>query len=146
MADVADAASVAGADQVAAVDVAASSNAEASGSAETLETAAAVGVDVGGSGGALEAPSAAGAKRPRSCVHFLKGRCRYGDACRYSHDAEQQVQRPTEKRAKTASSEYARAPVKPSLLQALLAKEIRAERSLLLQCVRKLVSVLDGEN
>ena len=33
----------------------------------------------------------------------------------------------------------------PTLLQKLFAKEIRAERSLLLQCVRKLVSVLDEE-
>ena len=35
-------------------------------------------------------------------------------------------------------------PRRPGLLQVLLAKEVRAERSLLLQCIRKMVSTLDS--
>ena len=76
------------------------------------------------------------------CSFFARGQCRNGDACRFSHDGDPNAQRQV-KRAKGGAG--AVPPAKPSLLQALLAKEIRAERSLLLQCVRKLVSVLDEE-
>ena len=91
------------------------------------------------------AASGGGAKRQRTCIHFLKGRCRYGESCLYSHDAEPYAQRPA-KQKKTSQQQQQQAEAKrPTLLQALLAKEIRAERSLLLQCVRRLVSVLDEE-
>ena len=102
------------------------------------------GVRVGG-GNAAAGSSLVGVKRPRACVHFLKGHCRYGESCRYSHDAEPHAQRASSRAKHQQTSDALRPNARPSLLQALLAKEVRAERSVLLQCVRRLVSVLDDE-
>ena len=87
--------------------------------------------------------SVTGGKRARTCVHFLKGRCKYGDDCRFSHDAEPYAQRSSKKARQL--NEQPSASARPTLLQALLSKEIREERSLLLQCIRKLVSNLDAD-
>ena len=93
-------------------------------------------------------PNATGHKRPRLCVHFRKGNCRYGEGCRFSHDAEllaeQRASKRQNSRADGASGGGGAGRAKPSLLQALLSKEIRAERSLLLQCIRRIVAHLDA--
>lgn len=99
------------------------------------------GAEVGEDGGGNGVSSTGGVRRPRTCVHFLKGRCRYGDACRYSHDAEPYAMRKKQKTSRMEPKVNAR----PTLLKALLAKEVRAERSLLLQCVRRLVSLMDND-
>lgn len=89
-------------------------------------------------------------KRPRTCFHFARGSCRFGERCHFSHDphlvAELQEQQ-ARKRQKGLGKAVAVArggegPIparKPTLLQKLLAKEIRTERSLLLQCFRVMV-------
>ena len=105
------------------------------------------------SGGAEGAEGAGGSraggggdgKRRRTCVHFLKGRCKFGDGCRYAHDEEALAQRAPKRPRQPPSSESGASGARPGLLQALLAKEVRAERSMLLQCIRKFVSTLDAE-
>ena len=93
----------------------------------------------GASSSMAPAAAAVTGKRQRPCVHFAKGRCKFGDDCRFAHEA----QRPAKRQRQPNHQPYAAA--RPGLLQALLSKEVRNERSLLLQCIRKLVSVLDGE-
>lgn len=88
-----------------------------------------------------------GGKRSRACVHFLKGRCRFGDDCQFRHDPADLVHQPetqaTRQAKKPREDESATACARSSLLKALLAKEVRAERSILLQCFRKLIAVED---
>ena len=78
-------------------------------------------------------------KRARPCAHFQRGRCRYGESCRYVH-----VEQP-QKRQKRVAPQQEVNERRPSLLKALLAKEVRTERSLLLQCFRRLVKKLDDQ-
>ena len=86
---------------------------------------------------------------PRACFHYMRGSCRYGAGCRYSHDAdvvrEAKRARREHYEAREAQKRQRKAAARPGLLRALLAKEIRAERSLLLQCIRVLVRQLDGD-
>lgn len=68
---------------------------------------------------------------------FPLSTCRYGEACRFSHDVERPAKR------QRGPSQPPPPPSRPSLLNKLLAKEIRVEHSLLLQSIRRLVQSLD---
>ena len=84
-------------------------------------------------------------KRPRNCYHFMRGNCRYGAQCHFSHDCEPHEQRPAKQPRSDARHQRSPPSARPSLLKKLLAAEIRAERSMLLQCIRRLVDTLDAE-
>ena len=67
------------------------------------------------------------------CRFFARGRCRNGDSCAYQH-SEPPVAGLTRQPAPDATAR------RKSLLHLLLVKEIRAERSALLQCFRHLIA------
>ena len=82
-------------------------------------------------------------KRAWPCKYFARGKCRNGEQCRFSHDGEGGAAKKQKRAAPAVEEEGSRR--RPSLLKALLAKEIRTERSLLLQCFRRLVRKLDEQ-
>jgi hypothetical protein len=84
-------------------------------------------------------------KRPRNCYHYLRGNCRYGAQCHFSHDCEPHEARPAKQLRIDGRHQRPPPSARPSLLKKLLAAEIRSERSMLLQCIRRLVDTLDAE-
>lgn len=102
---------------------------------EEAENVAIAGVD-GGVGAVVHAK--------RACMHFARGRCRYGEACRYSHDGAAAASWRLKRGVPPGKTEVgdAKRP-RQTLLQKLLEKEIRAERSLLLQCFRVMLTMAE---
>lgn len=49
------------------------------------------GVETGGGGGGDDADAAGGAASKPLCSFFAQGSCRYGDACRFSHDPSESI-------------------------------------------------------
>ena len=83
-------------------------------------------------------PSSTRQRSSRPCRHYARGRCKNGDACAFAH-----VERARSKKTAT----HARGdgvengfPTPPTLLKRLLAREMRADRSRLLQTFRFLVN------
>ena len=83
-------------------------------------------------------PSSTRQRSSRPCRHYARGRCKHGDACAFAH-----VERARSKKTAT----HARGdgvedgfPTPPTLLKRLLAREMRADRSRLLQTFRFLVN------
>ena len=64
-------------------------------------------------------------------------------ALHFSHEAEPLAHRAAKRSRQQQEQDAAASSSRPGLLQALLAKEVRAERSLLLQCIRKLVIAIN---
>lgn len=101
-----------------------------------------------------EQSCSAGNKAMRLCRFHMRGKCHHGDACKYRHDATKEEIEQWERDTAAAKKEKAASKKKrkaksgalgkgsrnvsssPSLLQKLLAKEVRSERGLLLQCAR----------
>ncbi|CDH51468.1 hypothetical protein RO3G_16231 [Lichtheimia corymbifera JMRC:FSU:9682] len=74
--------------------------------------------------------------KPRSgprCRFFARGNCRHGNKCRYIH--EKPTQQQNTKRSQPTPMEEKR----PNLLRMLLAKEIKEEQNIILQCFRHIV-------
>ena len=98
--------------------------------------------DTGGADAARADPDAVAVQRQQGaqrvparklCRFFARGRCRNGDSCAYQH-SEPPVAGLTRQPAPDATAR------RKSLLHLLLVKEIRAERSALLQCFRHLIA------
>ena len=98
--------------------------------------------DTGGADAARPDPDAVAVQRQQGaqrvparklCRFFARGRCRNGDSCAYQH-SEPPVAGLTRQPAPDATAR------RKSLLHLLLVKEIRAERSALLQCFRHLIA------
>lgn len=95
-----------------------------------------------------EGPLSKSSSGPQICSYFARGRCNKGASCRFRH----------ERPAASASASSANMPPEPfrslfppaplagpggkrrPLLQALLERDVRKERALLLQCVRYVVA------
>jgi len=81
-----------------------------------------------------------GQPRKRACQYFARGYCRHGDSCRFAHESPSENVEQQEKDLSQRPEARTKVPSRPStLLQKLLAKEIRQEKNYILQCFRHLV-------
>ncbi|KAI7884006.1 hypothetical protein K492DRAFT_235075 [Lichtheimia hyalospora FSU 10163] len=81
--------------------------------------------------GKIALPNEHKARGPR-CRFFARGHCRHGNKCRYVH--EKPTQQNTKRTQVTPIEEK-----RPTLLRMLLAKEIKEEQNVILQCFRHIV-------
>ena len=79
-------------------------------------------------------------KRKKPCFKFSKGNCKFGDKCNYSHDPESKNEISINKRKETEKKNHSTNTGKESLLRKLLMSDINKERSVVLECIRHLLS------